>query len=205
MSRAGWRGGLIGLGTVLAAPMLMALGPAPTFAAPAGHIVAGHIVPGHIVSGQITAGHTTGGHTTGGHIAAAPLTSASPPKSERIKILSAALNRMTRNYKKDKFFEFAVGPPDILDYQVGDLWRKGIDGTGTTVAVIEGWNDPSIRKFIAGADKILHLPNPRITTIYPTGKHRLPDKCPPGMVKLGDYGSCNGWKGERSSTCCPCT
>jgi hypothetical protein len=172
MSRAGWRGGLIGISMVLTTPMLMALGPAPRSLAPGSHAV----IP------------------SGGTVA--PATSASPPRSQRIKILSAALDRMTKNYKKLKFFEFSPGPEDILDYQLGALWRKGIDGTGTTIAVIEGWNDPSIGKFIASQDKIFHLPNPQITTIYPTGKHRLPAKCPPGMVKLKSYGSCSAWAGE---------
>jgi subtilase family serine protease len=51
-----------------------------------------------------------------------------------------------------------------------------------------------IAKLVAGFDKVFGLPNTKITTIYPAGK--LPSKCPPGMVKLGSYGSCSAWKGE---------
>jgi len=86
---------------------------------------------------------------------------------------------MQRNYGELRFE--AEGPKDVLDYQVGALWKRGIDGTGTTIAVIEGWKDsPLTAKFIASRDKQLGLPNPQITTIYPTGSHRLPATCPPG-------------------------
>ncbi len=47
---------------------------------------------------------------------------------------------------------------------------------------------------MAGFDKLFGLPNPQIKTIYPAGP--LPKKCPPGMVKLGSYGSCKAWQGE---------
>ena len=87
----------------------------------------------------------------------------------------------------------------MLDYQVGDLWRRGIDGTGTTVAVIEGWDSsPITAKFIAHRDKLLGLPNPQIKTIYPTGSHRLPATCPAAMVRLASYGSCRGWGAEAA-------
>jgi subtilase family serine protease len=120
-----------------------------------------------------------------------------PSKSERIKVLTRALMLMQRDYGTLR--SVTPGPEDVLDYQVGDLWKRGIDGTGTTVAVIEGWNDgPLIAAFVARRDKMLGLPNPQIKTIYPTGRHRLPAMCPPGMVKLGGYGSCRGWVGEAA-------
>jgi len=104
---------------------------------------------------------------------------------------------MQRNYGELRFE--AEGPKDVLDYQVGALWKRGIDGTGTTIAVIEGWKDsPLTAKFIASRDKQLGLPNPQITTIYPTGSHRLPATCPPGEAKLGDYGSCGAWEDEAA-------
>jgi subtilase family serine protease len=87
-----------------------------------------------------------------------------------------------------------LGTEDVFGYGVGALWRKGIDGAGTTVAVIEGWNYPGITQQVDAFDKDYGLPNPHISTIYPAG--RLPKKCPPGMVKLGSYGSCQAWSGE---------
>ncbi len=99
---------------------------------------------------------------------------------------------MHRNYPK--YAHITPGPQDIFDYGIGPLWLKGIDGAGTTIAVMEGWNDPNIGTVIAGYDKIFGLPNPQITTIFPAGP--LPKKCPPGMVALGSFGSCKAWAGE---------
>jgi hypothetical protein len=122
-----------------------------------------------------------------------PITSASSPgRQQRIKVLTAALRTMHRTFSKHRFD--TPGPQDIFDYQIGDLWKRDIDGFGTTVAVIEGWDDPNVSKVVAGFDKTYGLPNPQITTVFPSGS--LPRKCPSGMVKLGSYGSCDAWKGE---------
>jgi hypothetical protein len=122
-----------------------------------------------------------------------PATAASSPgRQQRIKVLTAALRTMQRTFSEHRFD--TPGPQDIIDYQLGDLWQHDIDGFGTTVAVIEGWDDPNVSKVVAGFDKTYGLPNPQITTVFPSGP--LPRKCPPGMVKLGSYGSCDAWKGE---------
>jgi len=113
-------------------------------------------------------------------------------RQQRIQVLTAALRTMQQTFSKHRFD--TPGPQDIFDYQIGDLWKRGIDGFGTTIAVIEGWNDPNVSKVVAGFDKTYGLPNPQITTVFPMGK--LPPKCPLGMVKLGSYGSCDAWKGE---------
>jgi subtilase family serine protease len=118
----------------------------------------------------------------------------SPSKQHQIKVLTAVLANMQKNYAK--YQHVTPGPQDIFDYQIGNLWKQGIDGYGTTVAVIEGWDDPGINKFIDGFDKTFGLPNPQIQTIFPNGP--LPAKCPSGMVKLGSYGSCAAWEGELS-------
>jgi subtilase family serine protease len=98
-----------------------------------------------------------------------------------------------------KYITESPGPKDVLDYQVGELWKRGIDGTGTTIAVIEAWDNPSlVARFVASRDKPFGLPNPQIETIFPTGSHRLPARCPPGMVKLGGFGSCRAWEGEAA-------
>jgi subtilase family serine protease len=109
-----------------------------------------------------------------------------------IKVLAAALKNMKANYKS--FANFTPGPQDILDYNIGNLWLKGIDGSGTTVAVIEGWDDPNVASFIHARDLRYGLPDPVIQTIFPSGP--LPAQCPPGMVMLGSYGSCDAWQGE---------
>jgi len=116
----------------------------------------------------------------------------SPGKQQRIKVLTAALRTMQRTFSKHRFD--TPGPQDVFDYQIGNLWKRGIDGSGTTVAVIEGWDDPGVGRVVAEFDKTYGLPNPQIRTVFPTG--RLPRTCPPGMVRLGSYGSCDAWKGE---------
>jgi subtilase family serine protease len=118
-------------------------------------------------------------------------------KSQRIQLLTRALMLTQREYGKLGIER--PGPADVLDYQPGELWRRGIDGTGTTVAVIEGWNPiPILARYIANRDKPFGLPNPQITTIYPTGRHRLPATCPAAMAKLPHYGSCRGWGVEAA-------
>jgi subtilase family serine protease len=92
------------------------------------------------------------------------------------------------------FANFTPGPQDIFNYNIGNLWLKGIDGTGTTVAVIEGWDDPGIDAHIHVRDVRYGLPDPVIQTVFPSGP--LPAQCPPGMVVLGSYGSCDAWVGE---------
>jgi hypothetical protein len=127
--------------------------------------------------------------------AAAP--SPAPSQSQRIQVLTRALMLTRREY--GKLGSERPGLADLLDYQPGELWRRGIDGTGTTVAVIEAWNlSPIGAKFIASRDKQLGLPNPQIKTIYPTGRHQLPATCPAGMAKLAGYGSCRSWGAEAA-------
>ena len=111
---------------------------------------------------------------------------------DHIAVLTAALQKMHDNYAS--FANFTPGPQDIFDYNLGNLWLKGIDGTGTTVAVIEGWDDPGIAAYIHIRDVRYGLPDPVIQTIYPSGP--LPAQCPQGMVVLGSYGSCDAWVGE---------
>jgi subtilase family serine protease len=101
----------------------------------------------------------------------------------------------------DRYRTFATesgpGPRDVVDYGVGRLWRRGIDGAGTTVAVMEGWDDPGIARYVATSDQRLGgLPDPRITTIFPSGDHRLPRTCPPAMATLGAYAGCRSWPVE---------
>lgn len=169
---------------LLAAGLMLAYLPA---AALAGTAPAGGPMRARITGAAIP--YTS--HATSG-AKAAP--SGLPPKKQQIKVLTAALKLMHKDYVKDHFDQVTPGPMDVFDYGIGGLWKKGIDGAGTTVAVLEGWNFPGITKQVDQFDKALGLPNPQISTIYPAGK--LPKKCPPGMVKLGSYGSCQAWAGE---------
>ena len=145
---------------------------------------------GHPLRARITGAAIPGTSTTAAAARAAP--SGLPSKKDQIKVLEAVLAKMKKNYAK--YTGFVPGPVDIFDYNIGALWRQGIDGAGTTIAVMEGWHYLAIANQVAMFDKVFGLPNPQIQTIYPAGP--LPAKCPPGMVKLQSYGSCNAWKGE---------
>jgi subtilase family serine protease len=116
------------------------------------------------------------------------------PNAEHVRTLTAVLDTMTRDYSQ--FAADTPGPQDILDYNIGELWKRGIDGTGTTIALIEGWDDPQINEVIREFDQRYGLPDPEIQTIYPSDSGHLPAQCPPGMVVLGSYGSCESWKHE---------
>jgi subtilase family serine protease len=170
-----------------AALVAVAFVPAVSLAATGGTSASG---PGPLrarITGAVIPGSATA--------AAAPAAPAGglPTKQAQIKRLTAALAYMQKHYKT--LAGSTPGVQDIYDYGIGSLWRKGIDGAGTTIAVIEGWNLGNIGQVVAGFDKQLDLPAPpSLRTIYPAGP--LPKKCPPGMVKLGSYGSCAAWGGE---------
>jgi hypothetical protein len=153
------------LAVVAFMPAASAVGPSPAQAR-----ITGAVIPG-----------------SGGATAPAGL----PPKDQQIKVLTAALAKMSKDYKS---LPHTPGVADIYDYGIGSLWRQGIDGAGTTIAVIEGWDLSGIDGIVASFDKQLGLPDPQIQTIFPAGK--LPATCPRGMVKLGSYGSCDSWASE---------
>ncbi|MFZ0118788.1 MAG: S53 family peptidase [Pseudonocardiaceae bacterium] len=141
-------------------------------------------------SGVGTPGGPAGAHSS-------PPTQAPPQvqlNPDHVKTLTAVLDNMTKNYAQDA--QSSPGPQDIVDYNIGDLWKKGIDGTGTTIALVEGWDDPQINDVIKKFDQKYGLPDPEIQTVYPSGNGHLPAQCPPGMVALGSYGSCEAWHSE---------
>ncbi|HEX4223930.1 MAG TPA: S53 family peptidase [Pseudonocardiaceae bacterium] len=113
------------------------------------------------------------------------------PDPAQVSTLTALAQQMTQHFAS---LSLIPGSEDVLDYDIGDLWRQGINGSGATVALLEGWNAPNLDTDIAGFDQKLGLPAPDIQTIYPAGP--LPAQCPAGMVSLGSYGSCDGWAGE---------
>jgi subtilase family serine protease len=86
----------------------------------------------------------------------APSPTGLPSRQQQIKVLAAVLKNMHKNYAK--YAQISPGPQDIFDYGIGPLWLRGIDGAGTTIAVMEGWKDPNIGKVIDGYDKIFGLP-----------------------------------------------
>ena len=129
----------------------------------------------------------------------APAQAAAQPgvNPDHITVLAAALKKMHDNYAS--FANFTPGPQDIFDYNIGNLWLKGIDGSGTTVAVIEGWDDPNVAAFIHVRDVRYGLPDPVIQTIYPSGP--LPAQCPPAWWRSAATGRATPGMASSSSTC----
>lgn len=175
---------------VLCAAVLLAAAPASA-AIPAG-LTGSAAVPAGLTGAAAAAAARTAQATGAGRAAGAAQVAGGPSRQRQIKVLTAVLRKMRQHYAN--YRSFTPGPQDIFDYQVGSLWRQGIDGYGTTVAVIEGWDDPNIAKVVAGYDHRFGLPDPRIQTVFPAGP--LPARCPPGMRKLGSYGSCGAWRDE---------
>ncbi len=117
-----------------------------------------------------------------------------PSKQQQISVLSAALTYMRANYPA-LYKNFGGGDvTDIFDYGIGPLWLNGTDGAGTTIALVEAWDEPNIAADVASYDKALHLPDPQIQTIFPAGP--LPAKCPPQMNRY--TGTCASWAGEEA-------
>ena len=117
-----------------------------------------------------------------------------PPVGDRIKTLDAAVATMKQHIAAGQTRWGALDLRDVFSYNVDKLWHQGIDGTGASVAVIEGWEYPNMQSDLNTLDDQVGLPHTTVTTIYPTGP--LPAQCPAGMVKLGSYGSCTAWQGE---------
>jgi hypothetical protein len=191
-----WRG----ISTVKAVPAavcaaaLLAAAPASAAIMTGGHPATVARITASLAAPAAGAARATAAGATRASSAAgtAAVTGGGPSRQQQIKRLTAVLRNMRQHYAR--YRQITPGPQDIFDYQIGSLWRRGIDGYGTTVAVIEGWDDPGIGKLVAGYDQRFGLPNPDIRTIFPAGP--LPAKCPPGMQKLGGYGSCRAWQGE---------
>lgn len=123
----------------------------------------------------------------------APLVS-DPGKNDRIAMLKAALANMRASIAAGKDRWGALDMRDVFSFKVDQLWTQGVDGFGTTVAVMEGWARPDIQTRLNTLDDQVGLPHTTVTTVFPDGP--LPAVCPPGMVALGSFGSCDAWQGE---------
>jgi subtilase family serine protease len=163
-------------------------------------LMAAFLLPSAQAGAAGPAGHPLRARITGAVIAGTSTTAAPgpasasglPSKQDQIKVLTAALATMKRNFAQ--FAGSTPGPADVFGYHIGALWRRGIDGAGTTIAVMEGWHFLDIASQVAAFDRQYGLPHPQIRTIYPAGP--LPAKCPAGMIRLQSYGSCNAWQNE---------
>ena len=148
----------------------------------------------------------SGAPSAGGHPSSKPTTAsatASPvapasvvPDPAHVAVLSALLSRMQQSSAVSGK-QLSPGAADIFDYDIGALWRQGIDGTGTTIALLEVWDDPDISAEMDAFDQRTGLPPVDIQTVYPSGDGRLPSSCPSRMQGPGGYGTCAGWAAEE--------
>ena len=65
-------------------------------------------------------------------------------------------------------------PVQVAAYDVKPLWKKGIDGTGTSIATIVSYGDPNIQAVIDSYDAHNGLPKANVTIIQPDRRRVLP-------------------------------
>ncbi|MFH9939144.1 S8 family serine peptidase [Streptomyces murinus] len=84
-----------------------------------------------------------------------------------------------------------VSEPSIaVPYRVDELWRRGITGRGTTVAVLVSYGDPGLEQFMADYDAQYGFPAADIQRVEPLGK-------PPSCTSPGvDTENCEAWASE---------
>jgi hypothetical protein len=90
-----------------------------------------------------------------------------PPPRERIAATTATYNAIEAKIAAGQSLRLRFPDPtaqeDIIDYGVNDLWKKGIDGAGVTVAYIVTNPDPGLAASMATYDAAMDLPPANIT------------------------------------------
>lgn len=67
-------------------------------------------------------------------------------------------------------------PSDIRQgYDFNPLYARGVNGTGTRIAIIDAYGDPTMSKDLSTFDSITALPPTTMTTYYPDGQSALRD------------------------------
>jgi hypothetical protein len=90
-----------------------------------------------------------------------------PPPADRIAATTATFNAIEAKIAAGQSLRLRFPDPtassDIIDYGVNDLWKKGIDGAGVTVAYIVTNPDPGLAASMATYDTAMDLPPANIT------------------------------------------
>src|SRR5215471_10411961 len=90
-----------------------------------------------------------------------------PPPAERIAATNATFNAIEAKIAAGQSLRLRFPDPtaqsDIIDYGVNDLWKKGIDGAGVTVAYVVTNPDPGLATSMASYDAQMNLPPANIT------------------------------------------
>jgi hypothetical protein len=94
-------------------------------------------------------------------------TSGVPPPAVRIAATTATYNAIEAKIAAGQSLRLRFPDPtaqeDIIDYGVNDLWEKGIDGAGVTVAYVVTNPDPNLATSMASYDTAMDLPPANIT------------------------------------------
>jgi hypothetical protein len=92
-----------------------------------------------------------------------------PPPAVRIAATTATYDAIQAKIAAGKPLRLRFPDPtaatDILDYGVNDLWQKGIDGAGVTVAYVVTNPDPGLGAAVASYDAAMDLPPANITDL----------------------------------------
>ena len=90
-----------------------------------------------------------------------------PPPAVRIAATTATFNAIEAKIAAGQSLRLRASDPtaqaDIIDYGLNDLWKKGIDGAGVTVAYIVTNPDPNLQTSLANYDAAMDLPPANIT------------------------------------------
>jgi hypothetical protein len=90
-----------------------------------------------------------------------------PPPAVRIAATTATYNAIEAKIAAGESLRLRFPDPtaqeDIIDYGVNDLWQRGIDGAGVTVAYIVTNPDPNLAASMASYDTAMDLPPVNIT------------------------------------------
>jgi subtilase family serine protease len=74
-------------------------------------------------------------------------------------------------------------------YDLRRLYRRGLDGRGRTIVIVDSFGSPTIRHDLAVFDRAFHLPDPQLQIDQPVG---APPPFNPGNSDM------EGWAGETS-------
>ncbi len=90
-----------------------------------------------------------------------------PPPAERIAATTATYNAIEAKIAAGESLRLRFPDPtaqeDIIDYGVNDLWERGIDGAGVTVAYVVTNPDPGLAASMTTYDTAMDLPPANIT------------------------------------------
>jgi hypothetical protein len=90
-----------------------------------------------------------------------------PPPADRIAATTATFSAIEAKIAAGQSLRLRFPDPtaqsDIIDYGVNDLWKKGLDGAGVTVAYVVTNPDPGLATSMASYDAQMNLPPANIT------------------------------------------